>query len=158
MTLLNLSILKINGLCNDFTRRTSKLRLKRKEGSGSAAVISFISPGLSGNSALSFSSLSLHPRLFFPSLSSFLPSLVPPSLPHLLPSFFFFFSFPLNQEVIEMLGSDILSKGTRCLLEAKMTLTHWYMIQVSTWNWLLKQGTQTWCSGTSQRDKVGREV
>lgn len=31
MTLPNLSILKINGLCNDFTERTPKVRLKRKE-------------------------------------------------------------------------------------------------------------------------------
>ena len=25
-------------------------------------------------------------------------------------------------------------------------------------DWCMKQGTQSWCSGTTQRDRVGREV
>ena len=94
MTLPNLSILKINGLCNDFTRRPSKLRLKREEKNGSTEVISFFSPGLTlWKFTLSFFLSSCLPSLFpsFPSSISF-PSFLSSFL---LPSFLSLSLFPL---------------------------------------------------------------
>ena len=60
----------------------------------------------------------------------------------------------VKNRLLDYMGED--EGGTE-----RKALKHVYYHRESRWPvqvWYMKQGTQSWCSGTNQRDRVGREV
>ena len=117
--------------------------------------LSFLLVLLSGNSTLPSASLSLHPYLFSPSLSSFFTSFLSSFLPSSFTSFLLLFLSPHLRR-----NKDV---GFWHFIWRNKILEKWLWL-IGTWNkfplrtdcW--SSCPQSWCSRKTQRDNLGREV